>query len=46
MLIGKVVESKEITKDLIYDTRLQFIAVDDKHRDSILKTVDYYIKKG
>jgi hypothetical protein len=46
MLIGKVIDSKEITRDLIYDTRLQFIAVDDRHRDSILKTVDYYLKKG
>ncbi|MCX5712643.1 MAG: PilZ domain-containing protein [Candidatus Omnitrophica bacterium] len=46
MLIGKVVDSREITKDLIYDTRLQFTAVDDRHRDPISKTVSYYIKKG
>ncbi len=28
MLIGKVIESSEISKDLIYDTRLEFIAID------------------
>ncbi len=45
MLMGKVVESREITKDLIYDTRLEFLTVDDKHRKIIEQTVDYYIKK-
>lgn len=46
MLIGKIVESREITKNLIYDTRLQFLAVDEKHREVIRQTVDYYLKKG
>jgi c-di-GMP-binding flagellar brake protein YcgR len=46
MIIGKVVESHEITKDLIYDTRLEFMAVDEKHRKVIQQTVDYYLKKG
>jgi len=46
MLIAKVIESKEIIKDLIYDTRLQFLAVDENHRKVINKTVDYYLKKG
>ena len=46
MLIGKVIESTEVTKDLIYDTRLLFLAIDEKHRNVIKKTVDYYIKKG
>jgi len=45
MLIGKVVESKEIIRDLIYDTRLQFLAVDENHRKVINQTVDYYLKK-
>lgn len=45
MLIGKVVESREITKDLIYDTRIQFLAVDERHRDVISQTVNYYLKK-
>jgi hypothetical protein len=46
MLIGKVLESKEISRNLIYDTRLMFLAVDEKHRKIITETVDYYIKKG
>ena len=45
MLIGKVVESREITKDLIYDTRLSFLAVDERHRNVISQTVGYYLKK-
>jgi Tfp pilus assembly protein PilZ len=45
MLIGKVIESKEITKDLIYDTRMEFLAVDEKHKKVISQTVDYYLKK-
>ncbi len=45
MVVGKVLESKEITKNLIYDTRLMFLAIDEKHRKSIGQTVDYYLKK-
>jgi hypothetical protein len=25
---------------------LQFLAIDDNHKDMINKTVDYYLKKG
>ena len=46
MLIGKVVESNEVTEDLIYDTRLMFLAIDETHRKVITQTVDYYLKKG
>jgi hypothetical protein len=45
LLIGRVVASQEITKDLIYDTRLEFMAIDENHRTIINKTVDYYIGK-
>jgi hypothetical protein len=45
MLIGKVIESHEISKDLIYDTRLEFIAIDESHRSIINKTVEYYVSK-
>lgn len=45
MLIAKVLESHEITKELIYDTRMQFLAVDEKHRSTINQTVDYYLRK-
>jgi hypothetical protein len=45
MLVGKVVESVEITCDLIYDTRLEFLAIDEHHREILHKTVGHYIKK-
>ena len=46
MIIAKVLESREISKDLIYDTRLVFLAIDERHKNVIKETVDYYIKKG
>jgi len=46
MIIAKVMDSCEISKDLIYDTRLLFLAVDERHRNVIKETIDYYIKKG
>lgn len=44
-LVAKVIESVEITRDLIYDTRLQFLDVDERHRNIINKTVNYYLNK-
>jgi len=44
MLIGSVVASKEVVSNLIYDTRLAFLAVDGKHQKIISKTVDHYLK--
>lgn len=44
LLIASVVESKEVVSDLIYDTRLTFLAVDKKHQKIISETVDYYSK--
>lgn len=46
MIIAKVLDSREISKDLIYDTRLMFLAIDERHRNVVRETVDYYIKKG
>ena len=46
MLIGKVIDSFEITKDLIYDTRISFLAIDKKHKKVVSQTIDYYLKKG
>ncbi len=46
MIIAKVLESKEITKNIIYDTRLIFMAIDEKHRKVIGETISYYLKKG
>jgi c-di-GMP-binding flagellar brake protein YcgR len=46
ILIGKVLESHEVTKDLIYDTRLEFIALDEQHQKSLSETLNFYLKKG
>ena len=46
ILTARVIESKEVTKGLIYDTRVEFLSVDAKHRKSMSETVDYYSKKG
>ncbi len=45
MIIAKVIESREITKELIYDTRLVFLAVDERHKKIVKQTVGYYQKK-
>jgi len=46
MIIGKVIASHEVAKNLIFDTRLEFLAIDERHAGIIGQTVDYYIKKG
>ncbi|MFA5093378.1 MAG: PilZ domain-containing protein [Candidatus Omnitrophota bacterium] len=46
IIIAKVLESKEVTKGIIYDTRLIFLTIDEKHKKTISDTVDYYLKKG
>lgn len=45
-IIGRIIESKEVIKELIYDTRLEFLKIDEKHLKSITETLDYYLKKG
>lgn len=44
-IIAEVLESKEITKGIIYDTRLIFLSVDEMYREIIIETVGYYLKK-
>jgi len=46
ILIGRVLESHEVTKDLIYDTRLEFIAIDEQHQKNLSQTLNFYLKKG
>lgn len=45
VLVAKVIDSAEITKNLIYDTRLEFISIDEKHKDIVDQTVNYYLKR-
>ena len=44
-IMGKVLESKELMKNLIYDTRLEFISIDEKHKDMVAKTISHILKK-
>jgi c-di-GMP-binding flagellar brake protein YcgR len=44
-IIGSVIESKELVANAIYETRLTFLEVDEKHKKVIDKTVDYYLKR-
>jgi len=44
MLIGKVIESREVTRNLIYDTRLMFIAIDESHKNILCSAIDHYKK--
>jgi len=46
ILVAKVLGSRQIIKDFLYDTRLEFLAVDENHRKIIIKTVEHYLKKG
>lgn len=45
MLIAKVLESHQVIKDLIYDTRLEFLAVDENHKKVMNQTVNYYLQQ-
>lgn len=41
---GRVLESKEVVKDLIYDTHIQFLDIDPKAEGIVSDTVGYYLK--
>lgn len=43
-IIGRVQDTREIVKDLIYDTHIKFITVDPKSESIIKETVGYYLK--
>jgi len=44
-LVGIVVGSKEVVSNLIYDTHLSFVSVDEEYKKTIGKTVERYLKK-
>jgi hypothetical protein len=44
-LIGVVVDSKEVVSNLIYDTHLEFLSVDENYKKTIGKTVERYSDK-
>lgn len=41
---GKVIDSKEVVKELIYDTYIQFLDIDSKAEGIVRDTVGYYLK--
>jgi Tfp pilus assembly protein PilZ len=46
MIIGKVIESREVIKSLIYDTQLEFMSIDEKHKSVLSQTVMHYLKRS
>ncbi len=44
-LLGKILESKEIAHNLIYETRLNFTYMDDESKSMVKNTVNYFAKK-
>lgn len=44
-LLGKILESKEIARNLIYETRLLFTYMDDESKEFVKNTVNYFSKK-
>lgn len=43
-LKGRVIQSKEVVKNLIYDTHLEIIEADDETRGAIGETIVYHLK--
>ncbi len=41
-LLGKVLDSREIARNLIYETRLVFTYLDDESKQVVKNTVDYF----
>lgn len=43
-LIGRVVDSREVVKNLIYETRMCFLDIDEQKKEVIAATVNEYLK--
>lgn len=44
-LLGKILDSKEIARNLIYETRLSFTYIDEQSKQFVKDTVNYFTKK-
>ena len=45
-LVARVLESKVVVKDLIYDTRLEFLGIDEESQTALTKTVEQYLRRS
>ena len=45
MFIGKVMGSKQVIKDLCYDTRIEFLSVNETQKNAINALINYLSKK-
>jgi hypothetical protein len=44
-IVARVIESKELMKGLIYDTHLEFVSIDENHKNMVAKTIEHILKK-
>lgn len=44
-IVGRVVASKEVVKNLIYETRIQFLDLDEKFFEELGEFVNKYLEK-
>jgi len=44
-IIGRVIESSPMGKMAVYNTRVEFLAIDEKYRQAITDTVSHHLKK-
>jgi c-di-GMP-binding flagellar brake protein YcgR len=45
-MTGIVLESKQLHRNLVYLTRLEFIGIDEQKRKAIQQTVEYYSRRN
>jgi hypothetical protein len=44
-IIGKVIDSCKVARGTIYNTRIEFLSIDDKHADKIKETIKRCLSK-
>ncbi|MEK7309395.1 MAG: PilZ domain-containing protein [Planctomycetota bacterium] len=44
-IIGRVIESSPMGKMAVYNTRVEFLAIDEKYRQAIIDTISHNLKK-
>jgi len=44
-IVGRVIESAPMGKLAVYNTRIEFLAIDEKYRQAIIDTISHHLKK-